>query len=239
MSTTQTLPLAPLQDALDASEPAQWLKQFCHDRDLPLWVFGGAIRDTLLFCKPGNDLDFYVQTDDTTVLTIKKTLTETFGNTCPIDVVPCSNPIESVYQNDFTCNALLYDPVKQQVLDAYNGLDAIQKRELRIISPPFFFLNPVACFRTCRRRRLPCFPLPAGMPALPEPPQLPQIHARIFSQRTLARHYPGNAYPQTFRHLGTGGRACYSAGNTHQRAATRETTGPLSACAVCLANGQK
>jgi len=150
MSTTQTLPLAPLQDALDASEPAQWLKQFCHDRDLPLWVFGGAIRDTLLFCKPGNDLDFYVQTDDTTVLTIKKTLTETFGNTCPIDVVPCSNPIESVYQNDFTCNALLYDPVKQQVLDAYNGLDAIQKRELRIISPPFFFLNPVACFRTFR-----------------------------------------------------------------------------------------
>ncbi len=47
------------------------------------------------------------------------------------------NPAEAAQRRDFTCNALFYDPARQEVVDHYGGIADLKAHQLRHVSPAF------------------------------------------------------------------------------------------------------
>ena len=148
--TTRDHPITVLDNALAQSTPLQWIRETCAEQSLNWWVFGGAIRDAILYGRTSADVDLYIKADGDVVEGIKKTLKEKFGQDCPVDLVACSDPVESIYQNDFTINCMLYDPAKQAILDPYGGVKSLQSKTLDVTSPMFFLSNPVSFIRGFR-----------------------------------------------------------------------------------------
>ncbi len=96
----------------------------------------------------------------------------------PREVRYAQTPQEDVQRRDFTINGLLYDPVRQQVLDYVGGQADIRARRLRTIGDPFerFSEDRLRMLRAVRFTARFGFKLePAALEAIRQ--LAPQIHA--------------------------------------------------------------
>ena len=63
---------------------------------------------------------------------------------------PDITPAEDVMRRDFTCNALLYDEEKNELIDLVGGVNDIQNKVLKHINSEHFTEDPLRVLRMCR-----------------------------------------------------------------------------------------
>ncbi len=63
---------------------------------------------------------------------------------------PNISPEEDVVRRDFTCNALLYDEEKNELIDLVDGVKDIQNKILKHINSEHFIEDPLRVLRMCR-----------------------------------------------------------------------------------------
>ena len=57
---------------------------------------------------------------------------------------------EDSLRRDFTCNALIFDPETQQIMDFHNGIQDIKNKIIRHINSEHFIEDPLRVLRMCR-----------------------------------------------------------------------------------------
>ena len=152
------------------------------------YIVGGAIRDILINQKP-KDFDIATNATPEQVRSIFKksriigrrfqivhvfrhyeTIEVSTFRSPPQNKIKMANGVfkdnefgsikEDAARRDFTCNALYYDPVRNKLIDFYDGVKAIQKKELNLIGDPKIRFNedPIRILRGIR------FSAKLGMP---------------------------------------------------------------------------
>ena len=81
----------------------------------------------------GNDYDFSLPRRDSKVTDN----TDTSGRGFEVKVDPNISPAEAGARRDFSMNALVYDPLKGEIYDYFNGVEDINNGILRATSPAF------------------------------------------------------------------------------------------------------
>ncbi|MEM4204259.1 MAG: HD domain-containing protein [Candidatus Methanomethylicaceae archaeon] len=64
-----------------------------------------------------------------------------------VNVDPFMEPLEAARRRDFTMNAIAYDPLRNEVLDLYNGAEDIAARRLEVTDPEKFKEDPLRVLR--------------------------------------------------------------------------------------------
>lgn len=138
------------------------------------YVVGGAVRDKVLGLKP-NDFDylivgatpqemlnagykqvgkdFPVFLDDKGneyALARKEIKTGPKHTDFIFDFGPHVSLAEDIQRRDFTCNALVYDEQKDEIIDLIGGIDDINNKILRHVNSDHFGEDPLRVLRMCR-----------------------------------------------------------------------------------------
>lgn len=64
-----------------------------------------------------------------------------------VNVDPFMGPLEAARRRDFTMNAIAYDPLRNEILDLYNGVEDIAARRLEVTDPEKFKEDPLRVLR--------------------------------------------------------------------------------------------
>ena len=142
------------------------------------WVVGGSLRDLMLGKEP-NDYDIATNSRPEEVMKIFQkviptgikhgTVTILMDNNSievttfrkdgkyvdgrrPDTITYASTIYEDISRRDFTINGIAYNPITDQIIDPFNGIDDIKNKIIRTIGNPIerFREDGLRCFRACR-----------------------------------------------------------------------------------------
>ena len=123
-----------------------------HDSD---YVVFGATPQQMLdrgFQRVGKDFPVFLhpQTHDEYALARKEVKTGDKHTDFKFVFGPQITPAEDMQRRDFTCNALMYDPESQKIIDLVGGVQDIQNRVIRHVNTEHFIEDPLRVLRMCR-----------------------------------------------------------------------------------------
>lgn len=128
------------------------LKQEPHDKDYV--VFGATIQEMLDagFHQVGKQFPVFLHpsTQNEYALARKEQKTGNKHTDFRFIFTPDITPEEDVLRRDFTCNALLYDEEKKELIDLVGGVKDIENKTLRHINSEHFIEDPLRVLRMCR-----------------------------------------------------------------------------------------
>jgi len=149
-----------------------------HKNGYQAWVVGGSLRDLILGKEP-NDYDIATDARPEDVMKIFRRVIPTGIKHGTVTVLIDKNSIEvttfrkdgkyidgrrpeyityasSIYEDisrrDFTINGIAYNPITDQIIDPYNGIEDIKNKVIRTIGNPIerFHEDGLRCYRACR-----------------------------------------------------------------------------------------
>lgn len=128
------------------------LQKSPHDKDYV--VFGSTTEDMLQagFQQVGKQFPVFLHpiTKDEYALARKEEKIGDKHTDFNFIFTPDVTPDEDVLRRDFTCNALLYDEEKKELIDLVNGAEDIKKHILRHVNTEHFIEDPLRVLRMCR-----------------------------------------------------------------------------------------
>jgi tRNA nucleotidyltransferase (CCA-adding enzyme) len=128
------------------------LKREPHDKDYV--VFGATVQDMLQagFQQVGKQFPVFLHpiTKNEYALARKEEKTGDKHTDFRFIFTPDVTPQEDVVRRDFTCNALLYDEEKKELIDLVCGAEDIKNHILRHVNSEHFIEDPLRVLRMCR-----------------------------------------------------------------------------------------
>lgn len=153
------------------------IKYLCKSLNIEAYIVGGAVRDSILK-KNTKDIDICINENPNIIIDnltyIAKyeyhiqfqTSTIEFNNGIVIDLIRCrketytkngalpviepSNIEEDLLRRDFTINALAYDIINDELIDLFNGLEDLKKKQLKKIHNNSYAEDPTRIFRAIK-----------------------------------------------------------------------------------------
>jgi len=126
----------------------------CQTRDIDLEIFGlkkEQLEKTLqnfgLTKEIGKSFAVYKIDDIDVALARLETKTGPRHTDFEVKTSPDFTPEQTSRRRDFTVNALMYDPLKNKVLDFHNGLPDLDNKTLRLVDEKTFTEDPLRVYR--------------------------------------------------------------------------------------------
>ena len=149
-----------------------------HKKGYQSWIVGGSLRDLILGKEP-NDYDIATDARPEEVMKIFNRVIPTGIKHGTVTILTDENSVEvttfrkdgkyidgrrpenisyarTIYEDisrrDFTINGIAYNPITDQVVDPYNGIEDIKNKIIRTIGNPTerFKEDGLRCYRACR-----------------------------------------------------------------------------------------
>ncbi len=128
------------------------LKRKPHDKDYV--VFGATVQEMLEagFQQVGKQFPVFLHpiTKEEYALARKEEKTGDKHTDFRFIFTPNVTPEEDIIRRDFTCNALLYDEKKKDIIDLVGGIKDIENKILRHVNSEHFIEDPLRVLRMCR-----------------------------------------------------------------------------------------
>ncbi len=154
------------------------LIEILHENGYEGWVVGGSIRDIIMGKEP-NDYDVATNATPEKVMKLFRrviptgikhgTVTVLIDNHSievttfrkdgkyidgrrPVNVSFASTIYEDLSRRDFTINGIAYNPITDEIVDPFNGINDINNKIIRTIGDPVerFSEDGLRCYRACR-----------------------------------------------------------------------------------------
>ncbi|TSC92672.1 MAG: tRNA nucleotidyltransferase (CCA-adding enzyme) [Candidatus Berkelbacteria bacterium Licking1014_7] len=123
-------------------------------KDIDLEIFGlgkskleEALKKFGLTKEVGKTFGVYKIGDIDVALARLETKTGEKHTDFEVKTSPAFTPEQTSRRRDFTVNALMYDPVRSEVLDFHNGLADLDKKILRVVDEKTFIEDPLRVYR--------------------------------------------------------------------------------------------
>lgn len=128
------------------------LRREPHDKDYV--VFGATVQEMLDagFQQVGKQFPVFLHpiTKEEYALARKEEKTGDKHTDFRFIFTPNVTPEEDIIRRDFTCNALLYDEKKKDIIDLVGGIKDIENKILRHVNSEHFIEDPLRVLRMCR-----------------------------------------------------------------------------------------
>jgi tRNA nucleotidyltransferase (CCA-adding enzyme) len=143
----------------------QYIFNRLQEHGFKCYVAGGAVRDVLMQRKP-NDFDILTNASIEQINSVfSGQKVKKVGKTFPVCIVngieissgrtkfdKATFPKSDLAKRDFTINAMAYDPIKNKIIDPFDGIKDIERRTIRFVNNPEKRIkeDPVRMVRACR-----------------------------------------------------------------------------------------